>query len=138
MSATLLASEVGVDGEAAEVGDAASRVRALEAHRAGSLAVDLDDEDAEGLGLGLRALDLGEERRRDLRADGREERLDVLVGDELDEEVDVVRARSPDGDASRRRLLARTPKRRWPDARIDTHEDQGQTGDGDRADRLVE
>ena len=64
---------------------------ALEAHRARALAVGLDDEDAERLGLGLGALDLREDLVASLRAHGGEERLDVLVRDELDEEVDVVR-----------------------------------------------
>ena len=62
----------------------------LEPHRPGALAVDLDDEDAERLGLGLRALDLGDELLASLRAHRGEERLDVLVRDELDEELDVV------------------------------------------------
>jgi hypothetical protein len=74
-----VSTEVGVDGEPAEVGDPAADVGALEAHRPGALAVDLDDEDAERLRLSLRALDL----RADL----------VVVGDR----INVAAARVPRG-----------------------------------------
>ena len=94
----LAAAEVRMHGEAAEVRDPAADVAALEAHRPGPLAVDLDDEDAERVGLGVRAVDLGEELLESLRAHRGEERLDVLVRHELGEEVGVVRSRSPDRD----------------------------------------
>src|SRR5205814_2565986 len=51
----LAAAELGVDGKAAELRNTASVVDALEVHRPGPFAVDLDDEDAELLGLCLRA-----------------------------------------------------------------------------------
>ena len=89
-----------MDGKAAEVGDAAALVRALEAHRAGALPVDLDDEHAERVGLGLGAGDLGQDLLATLRSHGGEERLDVLVRDELDEKIDVVGAGSTDGDVN--------------------------------------
>ena len=92
------AAEVRVDREAAEVRDAASPVRALEAHRAGPFSVDLDDEDAECVRLRLRALDLRAHGVRVLRPDGGEKRLHVLVCEELDEEAHVVRSRAPDRD----------------------------------------
>ena len=52
-----------------------------------------------------------------LRADRGEERLDVLVRDELDEEVDVVGAAHGGSRRSRGRPpVRRTPKKRSPDA----------------------
>ena len=52
------AAEVRMDGEATEPGDPASAVLDLEAHDAGALPVDLDEEPAEGQRLPPRALDL--------------------------------------------------------------------------------
>ena len=101
-------------GEAAEVRDTASDVPALEAHRPRALAVDLDQEHAECVGLGLRALDLREDVLTTLRPHGGEERLDVLVRHELGDEVGVVRSRSPDGDFHAGVSCTRTPKKRWP------------------------
>ena len=82
---------------------------ALEAHRAGALAVDLDEEDAERLRVGVRAGDLLEDLVAALRAHGSEEGLDVLVPDEVDEEVGVVGARASDGDGHAGSSCARTP-----------------------------
>src|ERR687895_270369 len=82
----LAAPEVGMDREAAEVGDPAPAVRSLETHRPRRLPVDLHDEHAKRSGLGLAALDLGADRLDVLRADCGEERLDVLVREEVDEE----------------------------------------------------
>src|SRR5512132_817611 len=89
---------VRVDGEAAEVGDPVALVREVEAHRAGAapLAVflDLDHEAADLLRLGERALDLIAHICGFARAPDAEERLDVVVGGELSQEVDVVEGRS--------------------------------------------
>ena len=63
------------------------------------------DEDAERVRLGLRALDLREDLVALLRAHRGEERLDVLVGHELDEEVGVVRPSHAESRRSRRFLL---------------------------------
>src|SRR4249919_1488503 len=112
----LRATEVGVDRKTAEVCDPASSVPPFEAHRPGALAVRLDDEDAEGIRLAVGAGDLGEDLLASLRAHGREVRLDVLVADELDEEVGVVRACAPDRDHYAGSSCTRTPNRRWPEA----------------------
>jgi hypothetical protein len=95
----LRTAEVGVNGEPAEAGDAAPRVGALEPHRARPLPVDLDEEEAECLGLALRALDLGQEIVAFSRAHRGKERLDLVVREEIAEEVDVVASCAPDGDA---------------------------------------
>ena len=92
------------------------RFAALEAHRPRALAVDLDHEDAECVGLGLRALDLREDLLAILRPHGGEERLDVLVRHELDEEVDVVSARPPDRHPHAGVSCTRTPNKRCPEA----------------------
>ncbi len=91
-------AKVGMDGEAAEIGNSAALVGAFEVHRPCAPAVHLDDEDAERIGLGLGALHLTADRLRIFRPHRREEGLDILVRDELDEEVHVVEARAPDGD----------------------------------------
>jgi hypothetical protein len=101
-----------VHGEAAEAGDAAPDVRALETHRAGALAVDLDEEEPEPFRVTLGALDLRDDLVASLRARRSEERLDVLVRDELDEEVGVVGARTSDGDVQTVLSCARIPKKR--------------------------
>ena len=84
--------------EAAEVGDATSPVRDLEPHRARALAVDLDHEAAELPRLGERALDLGSDAVAVADPDGGEERLDLVVGEELDEEVEIRELGAPDLD----------------------------------------
>ena len=104
-------------GEPAEARDAAPSVRPLEPHRAGALSVHFDDEEAERLGVALGALDLRADLVVSLRANGREERLDVLVRDELDQEVGVVGARASDRHAHAVDSCARTPKKRCPEAR---------------------
>ena len=88
----LPAAEVGC-GKAAEVGDTAPLIRPVEPHRSGPLAVDLDDEDAEGVRLRL-----GPRSRISSLpfAHCGEEWLDVFVGHELDEERRVSRARRID------------------------------------------
>ncbi len=99
----MLPTEVGVDRESSEVGDPAPDVRALEAHRSGGRAVDLDHEDAERVRLDLRALHF----RTDLvvapRPDRGEIRLDLLVGHEVDEEVHVFLPRPAERDGHGRR-----------------------------------
>ncbi len=112
----LRTAEIRVHGETAEGGDSAAAIRALEAHRARALAVDLDHEDAVRLGLRLPAHDLLEDLVAPLRPHGCEERLDVLVAHELDEEVDVVRCRPANRDRHVADSGTRTPKKRWPDA----------------------
>jgi hypothetical protein len=87
-----------MDREPAEVGDSAPLVRAREAHRSRALAVDLDDEEAERGRVRIGSRDLGPDLLVTLGPDGREEGLDVGVGDELDEEVDVVVSGAADRD----------------------------------------
>src|SRR5204863_8930684 len=68
----------------------------LEAHRAGAtpltVFLDLDDEASELVRLRLGALDLLQQPVALARARAREVGLDVLMGRQLDEEVDVVRS----------------------------------------------
>ncbi len=105
-------------GEPSQLSDPTPPVRELEAHRSRACRVHLDDEQAEGVGLALRALDVGEDLAPLLRPDRGEERLDVLVRDEPDEEVHVVRRRPPDGDvhAGSSWTRARERSSRSPDA----------------------
>ncbi len=77
------------DREPADASDAAALVHTLEAHRTCALAADLDDEAAERLGLRERALHLGRHLLAPAGAPAAEERLDVRVVDELDEELDI-------------------------------------------------
>jgi hypothetical protein len=105
-------TEARMDREPAEIGDAAAGVCALEAHRPGTLAVDLDDEDSEGIRLGDGARDLRMELVVPLRTHRGEERLDVFVRDEPDQEVDVVRSGAPDGDHYAGSSCPRTSNRR--------------------------
>src|SRR5207248_1884545 len=99
------AAEVGMDREAAEARDPAAAVLDVELHAPGEappVAVcDLDHEAAEVLRLGKRALDLRGDRLVVARAASGEERLDVVVVRELDEEVDVLGPRPPDAQAHR-------------------------------------
>src|ERR687897_644824 len=92
------AAEVRVDGDAAELRDPATSILLREAHHARALAVDLDHEPPVLVGLALRALDLFEDLLPCRRATGREERVDVVVRRQLDEEVDVVGPGTPDRD----------------------------------------
>src|SRR5205085_5636212 len=87
--------------------DSAPSVLDLEAHHAGTLAVDLDDEPPEGERLPLRALDLGQELLRLPRPARAQERLDVVVVGELDDEVEVARLGSADRRPHRSRLVRR-------------------------------
>ena len=95
----LLAAVVGMDCEAAELGDAVRPATAREAHDAGPLAVGLDDEHAEHLRLLVGALDVGEDALAIRRPRRGEKRLHILVPGEADEEVEVVRARAADDHA---------------------------------------
>ena len=88
------APEVGVDREPAQVCDPAAPVRPLEAHRPCAFAAHLDDEHPERVRLRGRPLDLAQDRFAILRPHRGEERLDLVVREELDEEVDVVQART--------------------------------------------
>src|SRR6185312_11986026 len=105
------AAEVGMHRQGAEVRDPAPRVRDLEAHQAGRLAVGLDHEAAELLRLGLRALDLLEQPVAVARPHDRHERVDVLVRHQLEQEVDVARLGSPQGHVHGEG--AATGSRRW-------------------------
>ena len=89
---------VGMDREAAERGDPAPLVLEPKAHHAGPLAFELDDEAAVTVRLRRRVLDLLEDLFRRRRAAGSQVRIDVVVGRQLDEEVDVVGPRPPDRD----------------------------------------
>ena len=88
-----------MDREAAELGDAVRAAPAREAHDAGPLAVGLDHEHAEHVGLLAGALDVGEDALAIGRPRRGEKRLHVLVLGEGDEEVEIVRPRTPDDDA---------------------------------------
>jgi hypothetical protein len=101
-------AKVGMDGQAAQVGDPAASVAALEAHRACALAVDLDEEDAERFGVGAGPADLFENLVAPLRAHCGEEGLDVLVPDEADEEVRVLGPGASDRDRHAGSSWART------------------------------
>ena len=64
------------------------------AERAGALTVELGDQPAEPLGLTLRAFDVGEHLGSAARPLAAEEGLDVVVGVEGDEPVDVLHRRA--------------------------------------------
>ena len=91
-------AKVRMNGKAAEIRDAIPAAPAREAHRARTLAVDLDHEQAEELRLRRGALDVGEDAVTVVRPRRGEIRLDLLMGDELDDEVEVVGVRAPDVD----------------------------------------
>src|SRR5207302_996420 len=92
------AAERRVHSEALEVRNPRTAVRELEAEPAGTLPIDLDHEPAVVVRLALRARHFLGDSVRVLGRDRAEERLYVLVGDQLDEEIDVVRARAADRD----------------------------------------
>ena len=94
------AAEVRMHGETLQPRDPVRLVDDVEAESPRALAVDLDDEAAELLRLALRARHLLGQRRTVELGPGAEERTDVLAGDELREEVDVVGPGAPDGDAA--------------------------------------
>ena len=88
-----------MDREPAEPRDPAAPVADLERHRACAQAVDLDHEEAVFLRLALRALDQPQHAVAVALAARRQERLDLVVVEELDEEVDVVGRRPPNQGA---------------------------------------
>ena len=90
------AAEVGMDRDAADVRDPAADVRPLPEHRAGAVAVQLDDEQAALLGI---ALELLGDPVPLVAAAGGQERADGLVGVEVGEEVEVVRLGATERDA---------------------------------------
>src|SRR6185436_15931573 len=90
------AAEVGVDRDAAQVRDAAARVRLLPEHRACPLAVELDYEHATLLGI---ALELLQDPVPLIAAAGREERANGLVGIKSREEVQILRLGGAKPDA---------------------------------------
>jgi hypothetical protein len=94
------AAEVRMDGELLEVRDPRPSVLGLEAHDTRTNAVDLDHEPAVRGRIGIRPLDLGGERRSLSTGATAEERLDVRVVHELDQEVEIVTARPPDRNHS--------------------------------------
>src|SRR5262249_51922797 len=86
-----------MDGEPFEMRYARTAIRELEPHRAGTLAVVLDHEPAEVVWLAPRALHVGLDGSTVLRGDRADERLDVGVQGELEEEVHVLAAGAADG-----------------------------------------
>src|SRR5437764_2901871 len=92
------AAEARVHRERPEVRDPAALVGDLQAHQACRFSIQLDHEAAELLRLSLRALDLFQQTRAVARANRGQVRLDVLVGHELEQEVDVSRLGAPDRD----------------------------------------
>ena len=89
-------AEAGLDREAAEPRDPAPRVGLLEADRARRRPVHLDHEAAERRGLGVGALELREQHVAIGGAHRREERRDLVVRHERDEEVQISRNGSPE------------------------------------------
>src|SRR5439155_7418586 len=85
------AAKVGMHRERAQVGDPAAPVCDLEAHQARRLAVDLDHEAAELVGLAAGALDLGLQTFAVARPDDGQVRLDIVMRHQLEQEVDVAR-----------------------------------------------
>jgi len=87
-------AEVGMDGEIAQVGDPRAPVGELETHRAGrtpsSVLLDLGDEPPELLRLARRPLDLLQHALAVAGPRAGEIGLDLLVGRQLDQEVDVL------------------------------------------------
>ena len=90
-----------MDSEPAEVGDPAPLAECLELHQAGGSTVGLDHEHAGGSRLALRPLDPGEHVRALAAPVHGEEGLDLLVGQQAGDEVDIgaLGAAEPDADA---------------------------------------
>ena len=89
----------------------------LEVHRPGRLAGHVDHEQAVDVGLALRPLDEACDAFGVAWAHGREVRLHLLVGEQLDQEIDVVFARATDRDAHPGTVTAaRRRSRRTPEA----------------------
>src|SRR5919202_5404943 len=117
-----------MDRDPLEVGDPVTDARRLEPHRTGPrplpVPVDLDDEATELARVRGGPVDLRRDRLGVPRRDRAEERLDVLVRRERDEERDVVCARPPDpngahgvglaGSGSRRRIRTSPEPRATP------------------------
>ena len=113
-----------MDREATEVGDPV-RIPRLEAHDAGPLAVGLDHEHPEHVGLLARALDVAEDALAIGRPRRGEERLHVLVLGEADEEVEVVRPHRRTTTLTRSPpVFARREARTRPDRATAAAEDQ--------------
>ena len=89
------AAEAGMHGEPAHVRDPAAAVAELPAHRAGGLAVELDDEETAALRL---LGDLLGDPVPVVGAGSGEEGAHVLVGVELDQELEVALAGGADRD----------------------------------------
>ena len=89
------AAKVRMHGEPAEIGDAMQVASLLEPHHTGALAVHLDDQTAVPLRLAFGTLDLGPNALVIECAAAAEERLRVVIRQQLDQPVDVVRPRAP-------------------------------------------
>src|SRR5262249_53086833 len=107
--AELLPAEVRVDRETATLGDLAGATGAVEPQSPGRRPVDLDDELPGLPRLLLRALDRGDDPLAVLRADRREVRLDVLVGEKVDQEVGVLERRAAELHVSIAAVADRPP-----------------------------
>ena len=95
------AAEVGMDGEAAHVGDPAAAVTEAPAHRACGLAVELDGEEAAGLGV---LSDLLDDPVPVVGAHSGEEGSHVLVAVQLDQKLEIVRSGGADRNGHRPKL----------------------------------
>ncbi len=93
-----LPAVVRMDCQALEVSDPRTAVLHLEPHHARTSAVHLDDEPAVRRGISLRSFDLGRDRIVVASCPSTEKGLHILVIHELDEELEIVRTRPPDGD----------------------------------------
>src|SRR5262249_57578474 len=97
------AAEAGMDRQVAEVRDPGAAVRELEAERPGGpplpVVLDLDHEAPELAGLALRPVDLLQHRGTIAWSHRGQIGLDVLVGRQLEQEVDVGRLRTPKSEA---------------------------------------
>ncbi len=98
----------------------------------------LDHDDAEAVGLGPHPLDLAADRPLVARADGGEERRDLGVTGERDEEADVVRARRADRDGHAGRCPSSQAVAERAGAERDSGEDQRQAAERGSRHLLVE
>src|SRR6266511_107076 len=103
-------TEVGVNGEAPEVRDPAAAVEDVEAQHTRAVPapslLDLDHKTPAVFRLSARPLDLVEQRIAVARANGGQVGIDVVVGRELEQEVDIVRSCPAQAEAVARDRLA--------------------------------
>src|SRR5438067_486548 len=103
-----------MNGEPLEMRDPRAAVVDLEAHGARAAAVDLDHESPVPRRIGDRTLELGSEGVAIAGRAAAEERLDVRVIQELEQEVEIVDPCSPDRDHGVSAAGARRGKRSVP------------------------